>query len=119
MSKNFFIRFTGHINERIRPEEFPKEIYVDYIVQDVSDEQVKNLVQMYMEQFVKQNGMVVKRNHSEMEDETTLVFDKKMYVPMPIIAFITAEVSILADLMPQEISDGKVQLGDGKEMPLQ
>ncbi len=117
--KNFFLRFTGHVNERIRPEGFPKEVYVDYVLQDCPDEQLKSLIQVYLDQFVKQNGMVVNRKQAEMEDQSKLVFNQKMYVPMYMIAFITVGASIIADLLPQEVTDGKVQLGDGKEMPLQ
>lgn len=117
--KNFFVRFIGHVNERIRPEGFPREIYVDYVLQEVTDEQLKNMVQAYMDQFVKQNGMVAKINHSETEDETRLSFNKKMFVPMFMIAFIDISVSIIADLLPQEVTEGKVQLGEGKEIPLQ
>ena len=115
---NFLVRFTGHLNERIRPEGFPREIWVEYI-EELSDENLKLFVQTRLGDFVRQQGMVVPKKQKEMEDETKLTFDKKMFVPMGMIAFIDVQIAMIVVPLPQEVIDGKVQLGEGNTAPLQ
>ena len=117
--KNFFVRFTGHINERIRPELFPKEVWVDYTLEDITDEQLKKFVGDRMTDFIRQQGMVVHKKQFEIIDDNTLTFDKKMFVPMTMISYMDLVVGIVHEQIPQEISEGKAALPDGGTAPVQ
>ena len=119
MNRNFLVRFTGHINERIRPENFPKEVFVDYTLEDFADEHVKKFVGDRMTDFIRQQGMVVHKNQFEVIDENTLRFDKKMFVPMTMFSYLDMQVSIIQDQMPQEMTEGKAALPDGSTVPVQ
>jgi hypothetical protein len=119
LSKNFHVRFVGHINEHIRPENFPKEVFVDYTLEDFSDEQLKKFVGDRMTDFIRQQGMVVHKKPFEILDETLLTFDKKIYVPFTMIAWMDLQVSFIQDQLPQEMEDGKATLPDGSQRPIQ
>jgi hypothetical protein len=99
---NYFVRFIAHIDERKRPEGFPREIYVDETYENVEGaQQVRQMANQRFLQLAMSNGLVSLKKQETMEQEL-VTFDKRVYVPWHMITHMHMKVTQLV-----EVSDVK------------
>jgi hypothetical protein len=93
---DYLIKFIGHINERKRPENFPREIYDLLFVridEKVGKDGLVNAVNTESMKYIRLQGMTVRMVDPEQMEDLTKIDTERMYVPMHMITHITAEVS--------------------------
>lgn len=92
----YFVTFTAYIDERKRPENFPKKIHSLAIVQaDTVDQLVKNVNNLLVEAIVKNQGMAVPIEIAKMEKVGQLDFSNRMWVPLHMITHIVPSINII------------------------
>jgi hypothetical protein len=91
----YFVHFIAHINERTRPDGFPREIYVDETYEVENDEHLKHLVNKRFIQLVSSMGLVVMKDYDETIDMNTLSFDKRIFVPWQMVTFFEVAVTYI------------------------
>lgn len=111
MIAQYHVRFTGRIDERKRPENFPKEIYVDAVYQVDSEEMLANEVNKDAIAFIKNQGMIIMLDPAQIQD-SRVSFDKRLFIPMHMITSIGCVVKKLVSAMP-EFEDGVSIIGTG------
>jgi hypothetical protein len=84
MPGSYLFEFTAHIDERKRPEGFPKKVFVREQYQDLPDEEVKNLYNQRVKSMVTAPGIVVFLDDHEII-LTDLSFDQRTYIPWHMI----------------------------------
>lgn len=107
----YFIQFTGHICERVRPENFPKEVKVNIVMEFESYEKCKEFVQNYAGAFLSTQSMVV------MKDPDAVMrgfdFEKRMIVPMHMISYIDCTVKQVVSEIPKVNGNGETFMPSG------
>ena|SRR5271166_3021648 len=96
---NYFVRFTAHIDERKRPENFPKEIYIDETYENVEGgaQQIRQIANQRFLQLAMANGLVSLKKQETMEQEL-VTFDKRVYVPWHMITHMHMKVTQLVEV---------------------
>ena len=102
----YAIFYTGHVNERVRPEGFPKKIGDHVVVHVNSKEELVQKVNDFMAIFVRNQGMVVRKNPGAMEDPAKLDTNR-MFVPMALLSHIDSRVAPITGEIPEVDPDGK------------
>ena len=90
---SYFVDFTAFIDERKRPEGFPKAIHIKDAYNNI--ESLEHLQYKVNERFVKLisgTGLVVLKDEDEVIDEGKITFDKRIYVPWHMITHMTLDV---------------------------
>ncbi|SRR6266446_9632311 len=112
---DYVITFTGYIDERKRPENFPRT------VQDViagpfeTPAHLVNFVNERVALYAKNQGMGVTLDKSLMED-LRIVDTNRIWVPMHMITHFTAVYRAVVGEIPQISTSGEVSLPSGKEI---
>jgi hypothetical protein len=90
---SYFVDFTAFIDERKRPEGFPKAIHIKDAYNNI--ESLEHLQYKVNERFVKLisgTGLVVLKDEDEIIDEGKITFDKRIYVPWHMITYMKLDV---------------------------
>ena len=90
---SYFVDFTAFIDERKRPEGFPKTIHIKDTYDSV--ESIPHLQFLVNERFVKlanSAGLVVMKDDDEPIDEGKITFDKRLFVPWHMITHMKLDV---------------------------
>lgn len=100
----YLVKFTGYVDERKRPENFPHEVHVTDVYKDVENlEHLQALVNNRFIGLVSSAGLVVLKNEDEPPEEGKLTFDKRIFVPWHMITHMTLAVKHMpAPLRPQD-----------------
>ncbi len=107
MPSIYYVEFTAFINERIRPEGFPREIKVLEIFDNI--ESTAHLQFKVNERFVQlatSAGLIVLKNPSEILESGVVTFDKRWFVPWHMIT----HMGIRVERMPQRLSSSQDSL---------
>jgi hypothetical protein len=92
---DYFFEWTGHIDERKRPENFPREVYVrEQYSQLPSDEVVKELFNQRFKTMVGNPGIVVFLDTEE-TIESKLTFDKRVFIPWAMITHFHGRIKLI------------------------
>lgn len=113
---HYLITFIGHIDERKRPENFPRQIIEQLIVEAETKDQIVSAVNDYSMKYIKVQGMSVKRDPAGVTDVAKIDTDR-MFVPMHMITYIEAKHQIVITPAP-ELLVGRPLLTDG-QAPIQ
>lgn len=116
---NYFVVFTAHIDERKRPEGFPKEVYVKEQYNDCqSADHIKVIVNDRFIKLVTSAGLVVLKNPDEPLEENIFTFDKRVFVPWHMITHLYVDVEQLVMPPIPTPQDSLIPVDDPKpEMP--
>lgn len=99
---NYFVRFTAHIDERKRPEGFPREVYVDQTYENVEGaQQIRNIANQRFLELAMANGIVTLKKQGETLDQELVTFDKRVYVPWHMITYMHMQVNQLVEPSPK------------------
>jgi len=105
MAVEFSVKFIGHIDERRRSENFPRDIVTIGTYRVENNKQIADVVNEELKQFIMVGGMIVSLDPAQTIDTRKLTTDNRFYVPMHMIAYIRTEVSMTAP-MPQLVDTG-------------
>lgn len=99
----YFVDFTGYIDEVKRPENFPREIHVKDVLDNVEDIQhLQFLVNNKFTSLVLGAGLVVFKNEDAVHS-TGITFDKRWFVPWHMITHFGVEVKHIPEpVRPQD-----------------
>jgi hypothetical protein len=116
---DYAIEFEGHIDERKRPEGFPRSVFVREQYQGIeTDQQLKELYNSRFLTIVKQPGFVVYLE-DQIIDGTSLSFDQRVYIPWHMITHFHGNAKLmtpqLENIMPQEVTLSEKE----KKLPIQ
>lgn len=110
---DFYVRFTGHVNDRIRPEGFPREIYADFIWKVENEAELRYNINEMCKVFVGQHSMIVPRDPSGIEVPGKPTLDSRILVPIGMLSHISTTTKKIIGEMPMLSADGTAQLIDG------
>lgn len=91
---SYYVVFTAYIDERKRPENFPREVHIKDVYDRVeSVEHLQFLVNDRFTKLVLSAGLVVFKNEDEPEPEHgKITFDKRIFVPWHMITHMKLDV---------------------------
>jgi hypothetical protein len=93
---NYAFEFFAHIDERKRPENFPKAIRVLEQYNGLgSDDQVKELYNERVKLMLSNPGLIVYLDESAIIDTSILAFDQRVFVPWHMITYFHGRVKLL------------------------
>jgi len=98
----YFVRFAAHIDERKRPENFPKIVFIDETIGVESIDQLSENVNRRFKGLVSAPGLVVLKNPDEILDTNVMTFDKRVFVPWHMITHFEAFVNLLSTPVPKD-----------------
>lgn len=90
----FFIRFTGHINERDRPEGFPKQVFDDNVIDfepnqgATIDQQLIGWINARSSAYLQKQAMTISLHPSDVKVKGEVQTDR-IIVPMHMITHIS------------------------------
>jgi hypothetical protein len=112
---NYLIVFIFHIDERKRPERFPKEIFDNVFVNSDTKQGLVDAVNNESVKYIRMQGVSVRKDPSAME-EPNKVDTARMFVPMHMITYFEAKVEPILGEMPVVDETGLASLPSGKEI---
>jgi hypothetical protein len=112
---DYLVKIIGHIDERKRPENFPKEIHILEAVANADKKFLVDFVQKQMKNIVYVQGMGVSRDPAAMQDPNKLDTNR-MFVPMHMLTHIDAEVTELQQEIPLVDENNNTVLCSGKDV---
>jgi hypothetical protein len=93
---DYMFEFTAHIDERKRPEGFPKEVRIVEQYNGLeSDEQVKDLYNARVKVMIGNPGIVTFIDPNKIIDTTSLSFDQRIFIPWHMITYFHGRVKII------------------------
>jgi hypothetical protein len=93
MSSSYFVDFTGYIDERKRPEGFPKQVHVKDVYDSIeSIIHLQAVVNTRFIDLIKAAGLVVLKDEDEPIETGHITFDKRIFVPWHMITHMTLDV---------------------------
>jgi hypothetical protein len=99
---DYMIEWEAHIDERKRPENFPRSVFVrEHYPQVESDEQLKQIFNARVKAMVVNPGLVVLPD-DEVLDLSKLTFDKRIYIPWHMITHFHGRVNLIT---PQSLPE--------------
>lgn len=114
---SFFVHFIAHIDERKRPEGFPKEVYVDDTYGVENNEQLGKIVNRRFVELVSSSGLVVMKKYDETIDQSILSFDKRIFVPWHMITHLEVSVRQLVEPPPPTSQDALIPEPEDESEP--
>jgi hypothetical protein len=104
---DYCVRFVGHIDELKRPENFPKEVYLDALYRVNNEAELKTSINNQSAVFMAHQAMAVFKDSNAVQEFGKAARDTRMLVPMHMITHITTITTLIAGEIP-EISSGNV-----------
>ena|SRR5579863_10530655 len=99
---SYVVEFTAHIDERKRPEGFPRSVQVIESYDEVqSTEHLKAIVNSRVTSLAMAPGLVVFKNPTEIIDTGTISFNKRRFIPWHMITHLEMRV----ELIPEPITN--------------
>lgn len=112
---DYIVTFTAFIDERKRPERFPKVIKDVLPVTFNNGTELVNFVNARNEMYNRNQGMGVNLDPGSLED-LSIIDTKRVWVPMHMITHLTASIKALTGEMPQITNAGITEMPSGKEV---
>ncbi len=116
---DYRVRFIGHIDDRKRPEGFPREVYSDIFCRVKNEQELKAAINEQSKVFILQQCMVVPKGDVLVEDMSKVRFDTRMMVMMHMITHIDTITTKIIGEIPEVGEDGTPQMMDGTKVNLQ
>lgn len=116
---DYMVRFIGHIDERKRPESFPKEVYADMFARVGTEQDLKKAINDYSMLFMTQQCMVVPKEPGGLEDMLKPKYDARIMVPIHMITYIETVTKKISGEIPEINTDGIAMLTDGTKVTVQ
>lgn len=114
----FLFQFNGYIDERKRPENFPRVIH-DILLWDCPNQQaVVNFVNDRCAMYTRNQGMGVKLDPYALETLGVLDTDRA-WVPMHMITYLTAVHKPIVGELPGLAEDGQTVMPSGASVVTQ
>jgi hypothetical protein len=104
MSSEYFVEFTAYVNERIRPEGFPREVKLqDTFLNVESTEHLQYLVNDRFVKLVTSAGLVVLKDPDAITTIGVITFDKRRFIPWHMLTHMEVKVVLIpAQVRPQD-----------------
>jgi hypothetical protein len=96
----YFVDFTAYVDERRRPENFPKEVHDKQVFEVESIPHLQYLVNERFIKLVTSAGMVVLKDEDEPLEEGKITFDRRVFVSWGILTHMTVSVRLISDGTP-------------------
>lgn len=94
---DYYVDYTAFIDERKRPENFPKLIHVVRILNNVHGvEQLKKDVNETFLELVQSAGLVAVKDPNEIVEQGMVTFDKRFFVPWHMLTHMQVDVKVLS-----------------------
>lgn len=103
---DYLVRYTAHINERIRPEGFPKKVLVNVVLSASDREQLNTHINNFAGGFIAQQAVVALKDPLAVQARE-LDLEKRMIVPFAMISHIDCEVFPVTGQVPV-VNNGKL-----------
>lgn len=103
---SYFVDFIAHVDERKRPENFPRVVHDKQVFEVESIPHLQFVVNERFVKLVSQSGIVVFRNDDEPVDEGKITFDKRVFVPWHMITYMELDVKMVTT--KQDLQDSIV-----------
>ena len=116
---DYMVRFVGHVDERKRPEGFPREIYSDIFCRVKNEQELKVAINEQSKVYIVQQCMVVPKEPGRMESLAKPEFDTRMLVPLHLITHITTITTKIVGEIPEINLDGAAAFADGTKATIQ
>jgi hypothetical protein len=110
---DFLITFTGHIDERKRPENFPHKIYDLLLIAADNKDGVVKAINDYSKNYIRNGGMSVRIDPYAQEDPSVLDTDR-MFVPLHMLTYFTADVKQISGEIAGVDLAGSASMPSGK-----
>lgn len=92
----YFAEYIGYIDERKRPENFPHEIRIQDIYENIeSTEQLQSLVNEKFVRAASTAGWVVLKEPAEIIDSVVILFNKCRFVPWHMLTHMELKVRLI------------------------
>ena len=112
---SFLVDFTAYIDENRRPDGFPREVHIKENYTDVpSTEILKKIVNDRFVALVTSQGLVVFKNPDEIYDQTTITFDKRVYIPWHMITHMHVSTHQIIEI-PEPDPQDPIATGEEKK----
>ena len=112
---DFIVILTAHIDERVRPEGFPKIIKDSTLVSFDNIEGLLKFVNNRVLFYAQTNGFTGVLDSSKMED-LRVVDTNRVFVPMRMITHITPFYKQVSGEVPFVTAEGGTELPSGKDV---
>src|SRR5579863_699282 len=94
----YFIVFSAYIDERKRPEGFPKVVKSSSIVQvDSPEELILQVEGLLYKNFVQHQSVGVHRDPSKVENLGQIDIGNRMWVPLHMITCVIPNISLITE----------------------
>lgn len=111
----YLITFVFHIDERKRPENFPKELRDLVMITSDSKQGLVNAINTESVKYIRMQGVSVRKDPYAAEDPNKLDTER-MFVPLHMITHFEAEVKTITGEPAVIDSTGLASLPSGKEV---
>ena len=105
MPSTYFVDFTAYVDERKRPEGFPREVHVQETHENIED--TLHLQMVVNDRFVKlvtSSGLVVLKDPDAVITSGVITFDKRRFVPWHLLTHMEVTVTRIPDRhQPQDL----------------
>jgi hypothetical protein len=100
----YYADFIAYVDERKRPENFPREVHVIETYADVDNpDQLKAIVNDRFVKLVTSAGLVVLKEPNGILENGIITFDKRRFVPWHMLTHMEAKVTMIQEPpMPQD-----------------
>lgn len=103
MPATYFVDFIAYVNERIRPEGFPREVHVQETYTDIeSTHHLQAIVNRRFVELVTAAGLVVLKDPTGLQDQSVISFDRRIFVPWHLLTHMTLKVTLIPQLRTQD-----------------
>lgn len=114
---SYFVTFMAYIDERKRPENFPKVIHFSAMIHAENQEQLGGQVNLLLFQnFVQPQGVGVRRDPYKTEEVGKQDLNDRMWIPMHMITHIIPVVKMIVGEVPflnNETAKAELPSGEG------
>jgi hypothetical protein len=93
---DYFVDYTAFVDERKRPENFPKQVHVINILNNVqSTEQLRTFINNSFTNMVTSAGLVCMKDPNAIVEQNMVTFDKRFFVPWHMLTHLIVDVKLL------------------------
>lgn len=94
---DYFVDYTAFVDERKRPENFPKQVHVINILNNIQGiEHLKHFVNKFFIELVTSAGLIAMKDPGEIVDQNMVTFDKRFFVPWHMLTHMQVDVKVLS-----------------------
>jgi hypothetical protein len=93
---DYYVDYTAFVDERKRPENFPKQVHVVRILNSIQGtDHLKHEVNQVFLELVTSAGLVAMKDPNEIVEQGMVTFDKRFFVPWHMLTHMQVDVKVL------------------------